>query len=223
VQTTPSPSAAGSSDARDERVFEAVRELLATQGMRLSMDAVATLAGCSKQTLYSRYGCKRELLRQAMRLHVSNATSGLSTCDRKPLRETLIDFAIGYLDHRNKPKVQRASQLLGANAHEFREEARFIYGGSVEALRDHVAEWMQTEMARNRLTHDDPHFMAELLLSMISGQDFERQRFHAPYRDDASQRQRWAEFATDAFLRAFANASESRLASKDTNNPRSFS
>lgn len=222
MQTSPSPSPAPL-DARDERVFEAVRELLAIQGMRLSMDAVATLAGCSKQTLYSRYGCKRELLRQAMRLHVSSATSGLSSCDRKPLRQTLIDFAIGYLDHRNKPKVRQTSQLLGASAHEFRDEARFMYHGSAEALRDQVAEWMQTEIARERLTHDDPHFMAELLLSMIAGQDFERQRFHAPHRDDAQQRQRWAEFAIDAFLRAFAKAPEAGMAPENKNNPRSFS
>ncbi|MNM66335.1 hypothetical protein D3C81_778150 [compost metagenome] len=210
-------------DARDERVFEAVRELLAIQGMRLSMDAVATLAGCSKQTLYSRYGCKRELLRQAMRLHVSSATSGLSSCDSKPLRQTLVDFAIGYLDHRNKPKVQQTAQLLGASVHEFRDEARFMYHGSAEALRDQVAEWMQTEIARNRLNHDDPHFMAELLLSMISGQDFERQRFHAPHRDDARQRQRWADFAIDAFLRAFARTPEASMAPENKNNPRSFS
>ena len=49
-------------EARDQRVFDAVRELLATQGMHLSMDAVAAYVGCSKQTLYSRYGSKRELL-----------------------------------------------------------------------------------------------------------------------------------------------------------------
>lgn len=32
-------------DARDHRVFDAVRELLASQGMQLSMDAVAQHAG----------------------------------------------------------------------------------------------------------------------------------------------------------------------------------
>ena len=55
-------------EARDQRVFDAVRELLATQGMHLSMDAVAAHVGCSKQTLYSRYGSKRELLSLAMRI-----------------------------------------------------------------------------------------------------------------------------------------------------------
>ena len=127
-------------DARDQRVLEAVRELLAKQGIRLSMDSVAAAAGCSKQTLYSRYGSKRELLRQAMQLHVSTATAALSVCDDKPLHETVLDFAIGYLEHRNKPGARRTAQLIGASAHEFRDEARFMYHGSAEALRDQVAE-----------------------------------------------------------------------------------
>lgn len=216
------PAATGANDARDQRVFDAVRELLAVQGMRLSMDAVATRAGCSKQTLYSRYGCKADLLRKAMQLHVSTATSALSACPEKPLRQILLEFALGYLDHRNQPRVRQTSQVIGASAHEFREEAQFMYQGSVEALRDHVAEWMQTEMARGCLIHDDPHFMAELLISMICGQDFERQRFHVPHRDHPLQRRQWAEFAIDSFLRAFAAPAEATVP-PDKNNTRSSS
>ncbi|KAG1309060.1 hypothetical protein G6F63_016438 [Rhizopus arrhizus] len=64
-------------DARDERVFDAVRELLAQQGMQMSMDAVAQQAGCSKQTLYSRYGNKQQLLRLVMQRHVGHATGAM--------------------------------------------------------------------------------------------------------------------------------------------------
>jgi AcrR family transcriptional regulator len=209
-------------DARDQRVFDAVRELLAIQGMRLSMDAVAAHAGCSKQTLYSRYGCKRDLLRKAMQLHVSTATSALSACRETPLRQILLDFALSYLEHRNQPRNRQTSQVIGASAHEFREEARFMYQGSAEALRDHVAEWMRTEIADGRLIHDDPHFMAELLISMICGQEFERQRFHVPHREHARQRRQWAEFAIDSFLRAFAAPAEAAVP-PNKNNTRSSS
>jgi AcrR family transcriptional regulator len=217
------PTAAASANAaRDQRVFDAVRELLAIQGMRLSMDAVAAQAGCSKQTLYSRYGCKRDLLRKAMQLHVSTATSALSTCRQTPLRQILLEFAVGYLEHRNQPHIRQTSQVIGASAHEFREEAQFMYEGSVEALRDHVAEWMRTEISHGRLTHDDPHFMAELLISMIAGQEFERQRFHVPHRDQAQQRRQWAEFAIDSFIRAFAVSPEAAVL-PNKNNTRSSS
>ncbi|MGE8249956.1 MAG: TetR/AcrR family transcriptional regulator, partial [Stenotrophomonas bentonitica] len=60
-----------------------------------------------------------------------------------------------------------------------------------------------------------------LLLSMIAGLDFEKQRFHIPHRADATVRRRWAEFSVDSFLRAFA-APEAATASH-SNQHRSFS
>ena len=59
-------------------------------------------------------------------------------------------------------------------------------------------------MRRGLLRHDDPHAAAELLLGMIIGLDFDRQRFLVPHRDSAGAQGRWAEFAVDSFLRAFA-------------------
>lgn len=200
----PNPSDAAPTEARHQRVLDAVRELLAVQGMHLSMDAVAAHVGCSKQTLYSRYGSKRELLALVVQQHASAATAPLANGnDDRPLREVLLDFAVRHLEHRNQPGVRQTMQLVSAGALEFRDEARALYLGGSGALHDQLAEWMRTEMARGRIIHDDPHFMAEMLTSMISGQDFERQRFHAPHRDTPEQRRRWAEFAVDAFLRAF--------------------
>ena len=190
-------------EARDQRVFDAVRELLASQGMHLSMDAVAAHVGCSKQTLYSRYGSKRDLLSLAMRQHVSVAAAPLASGDERPLREVLLDFALRYLENRNQPRSRQAAQLIASGIQQFREEARTLYQSGANALRDQLSEWMRTEMARGRIIHDDPHFMAEMLISMIAGQDFERQRFHVPHRDQPEQRRQWAEFAVDAFLRAF--------------------
>ena len=197
------PPKAAPIEARDQRVFDAVRELLAVHGMHLSMDAVAAHVGCSKQTLYSRYGCKRELLGRVMQHGASLATAPLTSGDDRPLRETLLDFAVQYLEHRNQPRARQAAQLIVTGVAEFREEACALYSGSAGALRDQLAEWMRTEMARGRIIHDDPHFIAEMLVSMIAGHDFERQRFHAPHRDQPTQRRQWAEFAVDAFLRAF--------------------
>ena len=59
-------------------------------------------------------------------------------------------------------------------------------------------------MRRGLLRHDDPHSAAELLLGMIVGLDFDRQRFLVPHRDTTDLQTQWAEFAVDSFLRAFA-------------------
>ena len=208
-------------DARDERVFDAVRVLLANQGMQMSMDAVAQQAGCSKQTLYSRYGSKQELLRRVMQRHVANATGAMLRALRSDdLRESLLQFATDFLEHFNQPHVGQACRLIAADAAHFPEEARTLYRHGTGALTLHLAEWIETVCRRGLLRHDNPHFMAELLLSMIAGQDFDKQRFHTPHRDDALLRRRWAEFSVDSFLRAFA---PDPSPAPSTNQPRSSS
>jgi AcrR family transcriptional regulator len=200
---SPTPALA-SLDARDHRVFDAVRDLMAVQGMQLSMESVAQHAGCSKQTLYSRYGSKQELLRRVLQRHLCRATAGLRALDGEDLRGCLLQFAFDYVDHFNEPHVAQACRLIAAESAQFPEEARALYRDGAGALALHLAEWIQQRANDGLLRHDDPHFMAELLLSMIAGQDFEKQRFHTPHRADASQRRRWAEFSVDSFLRAFA-------------------
>lgn len=199
----PSP-AASPLDARDHRVFDAVRDLFASQGMQLSMDAVAQQAGCSKQTLYSRYGSKQELLRQVMQRHVCRATAALRAPDGGDLRGDLLKFAVDYLEHAHQPHVVQARRLIAAESAQFPDEARALYRDGAGAVSLHLAEWLQRRMARGQLIHDDPHFMAELLLSMVAGLEFEKQRFHTPHREDATARRRWAEFSVDGFLRAYA-------------------
>lgn len=198
------PPAAAVLDARDHRVFDAVRDLMAVQGMQLSMESVAQQAGCSKQTLYSRYGSKQELLRRVMQRHLCRATAGLRALEGDDLRGSLLQFALDYLDHFNEPHVAQARRLIAAESAQFPDEARALYRDGAGALALHLAEWIQQRSRDGLLRHDDPHFMAELLLSMIAGLDFEKQRFHTPHRADASQRRRWAEFSVDSFLRAFA-------------------
>ena len=204
MKSTPDP--AGALLARDQRVFDAVRELLARQGMQLSMDAVAQRAGCSKQTLYSRYGNKESLLRQVVQRYVCRATAGLRSVGDGDVRGSLLQFAVDYLDHFNQPHVAQACRMINADSAQFPDEARMLYRDGSGSLHLHLAEWIEVACEQGHLRHDDPHFMAELLMSMIAGLDFDRQRFFIPHRDDALRRRRWAEFSVDSFLRAFAPA-----------------
>ncbi|MEG0195297.1 MAG: TetR/AcrR family transcriptional regulator C-terminal domain-containing protein, partial [Stenotrophomonas sp.] len=137
--------------------------------------------------------------------HVGHATGAMLRALRgDDLRGSLLQFATDFLEHFNQPHVGQACRLIAADAAQFPEEARTLYRHGAGALTLHLAEWIETVCSRGLLRHDDPHFMAELLLSMIAGQDFDKQRFHTPHRDDAALRRRWAEFSVDGFLRAFA-------------------
>lgn len=176
---------------------------MAEQGFRVSMDAVAARAGCSKQTLYSHFGSKQELMRSVMQEHLDMATASLDGKTGDP-RAILLGFAMEHLQRLSDPSVVATRQLLSAEASQFPEEARILYRDGCETLLQRLAEWLRLAMRRGQLRHDDPHYTAELLLGMIMGLDFERQRFAMPHRGDAVAQLAWAEFAIDAFLRAFS-------------------
>ena len=200
MRPSPAPSAP---DQRRARVHQAVRELMSEQGFRMSMDTVAARAGCSKQTLYAHFGSKQELLRSVIAEHQDLATVPLSPVVEDP-RAALLAFAMEHLRHLNDPIIVSTSRLLGAEAHQFPDEARDLFQQACDTLVRRLATWLQHAMDQGRLRHDDPHYAAELLLSMIVGMDFERQRFGVAHRAGDRARRRWAEFAVDTFLRAFA-------------------
>ncbi|MBN6148731.1 TetR/AcrR family transcriptional regulator [Xanthomonas sp. AmX2] len=200
-----SPTTACLRRARDKRVYAAVRELMAEVGMRLSMDAVASRAGCSKQTLYSRYRSKQELLQRVLQEHLDLTTAHLGA-PGGDVRSDLLRFACEHMERLAEPHVLPTLQLVAAEAPRFPEEVRALYRDGIDGLMQRLSDWLQAAIAHGQLRHDDPHFMAELLLGMIVGMDLERQRFLAPHRRDADARRAWAEFAVDSFLRAFAPA-----------------
>lgn len=211
MQPAPSTAAARS---RRERVHQAVRDLMAESGFRVSMDAVAARAGCSKQTLYTQFGSKQELLRSVMQERLDLATARMDEPGSDP-RSVLLAFAAQHLERLADPSVVATCQMLSAEAQHFQEEARALYRDGWETLQQRLAIWMQAAMQRGQLRHDQPHFAAELLLGMVVGLDFERQRFSFPHRGDAAAQLAWAEFAVDAFLRAFSPVSNA-VGDRDT-------
>lgn len=203
-----SPARPHPRDDLDQRVHEAVLALLAEQGVRLSMDAVASRAGCSKQTLYAHFGSKHELLQRVMREHLGPTPAELDL-HQGDLRSALLAFAERHLERLGTPQVIQASRLIDAEALQFPEETRDLWYNGAEDLLARLSAHLRAASERGLLRHDDPHFMAELLLAMIVGLDFERQRFHVPHRAGATARRRWAETAVDGFLRGFAAAPSS--------------
>jgi AcrR family transcriptional regulator len=200
----PAPSQARRlDDGRHQKVCEAVRALVAEQGVSLSMEALAARVGCSKQTLYARYGSKQALLAEVTEQGMAaTRLSALPTA--QTLRPALLEFALQHLAHLSDPQTIGTARLVTAQAQQFPEEVAALYQGYANALLNQVAQWLQQAMRRGLLRHDDPHCAAELLLGMIVGLDFDRQRHLAPHRSCEESRSRWAAMAVDSFLRAFA-------------------
>lgn len=200
MQPAPAPPAA---TERLRRVRKAVHELMSEQGLRISMDAVAARAGCSKQTLYAQFGSKQALLRKVAQAHLEQVGAALDD-DATGLHEALLHFAVEHLDMLADATIVASCQLISAEASQFPDEARALFVDGHGRLLELLAARLKKAMQRGQLRHDEPLLAAELLLGMIIGSDFERQRLNVPHRDTPGARLAWAEFAIETFLRAFS-------------------
>jgi len=196
------PDSTTSTAERRQRVLDAVRALMAEQGFRVSMEAVAQRAGCSKQTLYAQFGSKHALLHDLMHEHLEMTTSRLEAFNGQ-VREPLLAFAIEHLERLSAPDVVASCRLFSAESPQFPDEAQAIWRDGAQALLSRLTAWLSLAMEAGCLRHDQPHVAAEMLLGMMVGLDLERQRFAMPQRTPAAQRA-WAELAVDTFLRAYA-------------------
>lgn len=96
----PQDHAAEMPSPRQQNVLEAVLRLLVEMGDRLTMNAVAMRASCSKETLYKWYGDRDGLLAAAVKWQAARVTFRALQSDRPDraaLAESLTDFAANWL------------------------------------------------------------------------------------------------------------------------------
>lgn len=86
--------------ARQQAVLDAVLALLVEQGDRVTMDAVARRASCSKETLYKWFGDRDGMLNATVRWQASRVgftPVDLTRIDLPSLRRCLEEFAANWL------------------------------------------------------------------------------------------------------------------------------
>lgn len=188
---------------RHRRIAEAVRSLVAEQGLRLSMEAVAARAGCSKQTLYTNYGNKQELVRRVL-IDRLDATAARWDADKHDLRSALLTFALDHVEYLANDATVAARRLILADARRYTAEASAIFDVAINGLQRQLSARLHTAIRQGQLRDGDAEAMAEILLGMIRGLDVERRNIGDGHRTSEEARAEWATYAVDAFLRAFS-------------------
>ena len=113
----------------------------------VTAESVAARAGCSKQTLYARYGSRQGLMAQ-----VALDGMALARLPAMPtattLRPALLAFARQHLDHLCRPSTIGAARLLTAQAQQFPQEVTELFVGWAGTLQAQLAAWLQQAMRR---------------------------------------------------------------------------
>jgi len=200
-----SESAAPSAGARTrERIMQAAADLFRAQGYEASMDAIATAADVSKQTLYNQFGSKEDLFKAIIteRAAPLRAPLAASAPHRQP-REVLTDFARQYHALAFRPQSIGFMRTIVAASQRFPEIGVDFYEVGPKQTLKMLGDWMARETRFGRLDIDDPQLAAEHFLSLILGHVHTKGLLGLPVEMTDQEIDRRARFCADAFMRAF--------------------
>lgn len=184
-----------------ERLLLAARELFLEQGYDASVDAIIGRAEVARQTFYNHFKNKESLFAEAIR---SCFLDIIAPLNERPddLRESLKNFAQIYRQKALSPEGIASYRTLSSQAQRFPELVREVYALGTGQMIERLADFLRKAMEESKLRHADPVFAAELLMSMLLGQERSQLLFgvQLPQQDEALK----VDAVVDGFFRMFA-------------------
>ena len=181
-----------------ERVLRAATTSFLAHGYGSSVDHIARRAGVAKQTVYHHFPSKDLLFQEVAR---DLAKHVLVELEGRDLRDTLIRFGAAYRKRALGAQGIATFRTLVPEVPRFRALARSMYAMSAGELVRRLAAYLGEAMAAGQLADAEPEFAAEMLLSMLAGQDRIKRLFAVPAASGGEAR-RTAKIV-DCFLKAF--------------------
>jgi TetR/AcrR family transcriptional regulator, mexJK operon transcriptional repressor len=181
-----------------ERVLRAATSSFLAHGYGSSVDHIARRAGVAKQTVYSHFPSKDVLFQEVARDLTRHV---LVELEGKDLRDTLVRFAAAYRKRALGAQGIAAFRTLVPEVPRFRALARDMYANTAGEMVRRLAAYLAEAMAEGKLAQAEPEFAAEMLLSMLAGQDRIKRLFAVPG-GGGNERARTGEIV-ECFLRAF--------------------
>ena len=182
-----------------ERVLRAAAEAFLQRGYHASVDDIARRAGVAKQTVYHHFPSKDRLFQAAAGDLAKHVVVELEAAPRD-VRAALVGFARAYRKRALGAEGLAMFRTLTAEVPRFPDLARAVYQGGAGEMVRRLAVFLHAAMAAGQLRRDDPQFAAELLLSMLAGQERVRRLYGL---NGAEAESRRVPRIVDCFLRAY--------------------
>lgn len=220
TDSSPCPAAAPAPSGRGRRpdprkreaVIQAAADLFVDQGYGVTMDAIATAAGVSKQTIYNAFSTKEDLFGAVIADRAERVFGLLSRppADAGPedvLRQVGRQF-LALIASRPAMCVQRMIVMSSGNP----EVARLYYENGPRRAVRLLAAYLQQETERGRLHVTDPDLAAESFFGMLNGHVQMRVMLGLQSEWDEETLARKADYGVDLFLKAHGPAGGGRRA-----------
>ncbi len=157
---------------KDEAIIAAASMLFRDRGYNASIDDIAAAAGVSKQTVYVRYPSKEELFSEVVRQTADQLVGPLLAADAdKAPRTVLTEFGVQYCEVLFDPDRVAMMRLMIGQAAQFPDLARRYFEGGAFYVRSLLAQYLERQNVRGRISVEEPHDAASQFLGLIKGSD----------------------------------------------------
>lgn len=188
-----------------ERILQAASEAFQSQGYEVSMDAIASAAEVSKQTLYNQFGSKEELFKAIVATRAETLRAPLANASpERPPRDVLMDLVRQYYALAITPAAAGFMRMLISTSARFPEIGVDFYDVGPHATLRALTDWIAREDRLGRLDAADPKLAAEHFLSLILGHMQLKGLLGLDVVPSEAELERRARFCVDTFMRAFA-------------------
>ena len=194
------------SDQKRVQILRAAADLFTTQGYsNTSLEQVAVAAEVSKQTIYSHFADKADVLRQAVKHRCEEGMLTMESLDFSLTPEAFIPmFAERFIALLTAEGALRMYRLCLNEGHRHPEVGEAFYEAGPKLVSDAMAAYLSEANARGELSVPEPEMAAVQLLFGLRGYPVDRVLLNAPDSAYPFSNDAYINSCCDSFLRAYA-------------------
>lgn len=193
------------SEQKRSQILQAAKELFCEQGFpNTSMDEVAKLAGVSKQTVYSHFGCKDDLFVASIesKCLVHGVNQDLLSDPSSP-ETSLALFAKHFGEVITSPEAVTVFKACVSQSDTHPEISELFYNAGPKHILGLLADYLSKVSAMGKYEFKQPHHCAVRLCLMVFGEVRMRLDLGLNVDDLQSERNAYVQDTVEMFLKAY--------------------
>jgi TetR/AcrR family transcriptional regulator, mexJK operon transcriptional repressor len=197
----------GEALTKREAIITGATEMFLREGYGASsMEAIAQLAGVSKQTIYAHFDSKDALFEAIIRQKCDDILVP-TVMDGEQLgsaADVLSSIAEGFLNRVLSHENIRLFRIIVGESVRFPELAAAFYRSGPRFAADQLSVFLEHAAAQGELRIDEPQKAAELFFGMLRGDIYMRRLLDIDSAFDGDEAARFVQLTVKTFLQAHA-------------------